>query len=240
MEQTTGGHYLDPTSAGHDLALDLRRFLAGQTPYVLAIPPDGLPVASSIARELNAPLDIAVSRRMVDAARPGETLGAITPDRALVVNKPLVSEMGLTDEALEQLVIPEWAEAQRAMQRYRRGRPYPNLRGYTAVIVDDGLTTGYTMLAAVISVRKFEPERIIAAVPVSSLAAIERLRDYVDDLLVLKISSDEHFSVESYYHYYAHPTDQQVIWTLDEFWRDKSAQGYTETFWSGRPQLPDG
>jgi putative phosphoribosyl transferase len=197
---------------------------------VLALPPDGVPVAASIARELNAPLDIAVSRRMVAEGHPDETLGAVTPDRTLVVNKPLLAQIGLTDEEVEQLSIPEWAEAQRAMQRYRRGRPYPSLQGYSAIVVGDGLTSGYTMLGAVISVRKMEPARVIVAVPVSSLEAIERLRDYADDVLALKISSAENFSVEKYYRQYAHPTDQEVIWTLDYLWSEKPPKGFTETF----------
>jgi putative phosphoribosyl transferase len=222
--------YIDPTHAGHELALDLRRFLGGQRAFVLAVPPDGVPVAASIARELDAPMDLAVSRRMVTGDHPDETLGAVTPDRTLVVNKPLVSRIGLTDEEVERLSIPEWAEAQRAMQRYRRGRPYPTLQGYTAIVVDDGLTTGYTMLGAIISVRKLEPDRVIVAVPVSSLEAIERLRDYADDLLALKISSAENFSVEQYYRRYAHPTDQEVIWTLDDLWADKPPTGFNETF----------
>jgi putative phosphoribosyl transferase len=230
LEKTIGDQYIDPTHAGHELALDLRRFLVGQTPFVLAIPPDGVPVAASVARELNAPLDLAVSRRLLAGDYHDETLGAVTPDRTLVVNKPLQAELGYSDEEVEQLSIPEWADAQRAMQRYRRGRPYPSLKGHTAIVVDDGLTTGYTMLAAVISVRKMEPERIIAAVPVSSLDAIERLRDYVDDLLALKISSAENFSVEQYYRSYAHPSDQEVIWTLDDLWSEKSPKGFTETF----------
>jgi predicted phosphoribosyltransferase len=230
LDDSIGELYLNPTHAGHELALDLRRFLGGQTPFVLALPPDGVPVASSIARELDAPLDLAVSRRMIPPDRPDETLGAVTPDRTLVVNKPLIAQLGLSDEDVEQLSIPEWAEAEKSMQRYRRGRPSPTLQGHTAIIVGDGLTTGYTMLGAVISVRKMEPERVIVAVPVASLEAIERLREYADDVLALKISSAENFSVEKYYRHYAHPTDQEVIWTLDDLWSDNPPSGFTETF----------
>ncbi len=230
MQQSPGERYNDPTHAGHELALDLRRFLGGQTAFVLAVPPDGVPVAASIARELNAPLDLAVSRRMLAERYPGETLGAVTPDRTLVVNKPLVARLGLSDDEVEQLSIPHWAEAQRAMQKYRRGRPYPMLQGYTAIIVDDGLTTGYTMLGAIVSARKMEPDRVVVAVPVSSLDAIERVREYVDELLALKISADEHFAVEKYYRHYSHPSEQEVIWTLDDFWREKSSKGFSETF----------
>ncbi len=197
---------------------------------MLAVPPDGAPVGASIAMELNAPFDIVVSRRMLAAGNPDETLGAITPDRTLVLNKPLISRLGLGDNEVDQISIPEWTEAQRSMQRYRRGRAYPHLGGYTAVIVDDGLTTGYTAMGAIISARKMEPDGIILAVPVSSLAAMERLRDYVDSLLALEISSEDNFSVENYYSEYPIMTEQEVIWTLDHLWRDRAAGEYHETF----------
>lgn len=234
MNNQFRARFADRTDAGRDLALDLGRFLKGQRPFLLAVPPDGVPVAAAIASELDAPLDIVVSRRVLGqgggSSTDGETLGAITPDRTLVVNKPLVSRLGLSDEEVEELSIPEWAEAQRAMQRYRRGRPYPVLHGQTAVLVDDGLTTGYTMMGAIISARKMEPERVVVAVPVSSLEAMERLRDYVDELLALEISAGEDFSVAQYYEHYAPLTEQEVIWTLDHFWREQAPQGYTETF----------
>jgi predicted phosphoribosyltransferase len=220
----------DRTQAGYELAQDLERFIHGKQPFVLAIPPHGVPVAASIAIELNAPFDIVVSRRMLANGNPDATLGAITPDRTLVVNRPLVSQLGLTDEQVDQLSIPEWAEAQRAQQRFRRGRPYPNLGGYTVVIVDDGLTTGYTAMGAIISARKMEPEAIVLAVPVSSLAAMERLRDFVDSIFALEISSEDDFSVAQYYAQYPELTDQEIIWTLDHLWRDPTSSGYTETF----------
>jgi putative phosphoribosyl transferase len=220
----------DRMHAGYELAQELTRFLHGQKPFILAVPPDGVLVASAIATELDAPLDIVVSRRMVAPALPDETLGAITPDRTLVVNKPLVSRLGLSDAEVEQLSTPEWVEAQRIMQRYRRGRPYPHLGGYTAVIVDDGLTTGYTVMGAIISVRKMEPAGIIVAVPVSSLTAMELLRDYIDSLLALEINSEDNYSVAQYYTDYPVVTEQGVIWTLDRLWSDKVAGGYTETF----------
>jgi putative phosphoribosyl transferase len=225
-----GARFYDRVFAGHELALELKRFVEGQRPFVLAVPPDGVPVAASIARELNAPFDLAVSRRMVAPGHPTETLGAITPDRTLVVNKPLVSSLKLDDAAVEQLSIPEWADAQRAMQRYRRGRPYPSLQGHTAIVVDDGLTTGYTIMGAIISARKMEPDRVVVAVPVASLNGLERVRDYVDDLLALEISTADDFAVESYYTHYPAIGEQEVIWTLDHFWQEPGAAGFTETF----------
>lgn len=220
----------DRAHAGYELAADLSRFLYGQNPMVLAVPPDGLPAASAIAEAMNAPLDLIVSRRIVAPGHAEETVGAVTPDRTLVVNKALMDRLGWGDAEVEQLSIPVWAEAQRAMQHYRRGRPYPDLKGRTALIVDDGLTTGYTVIAAVISARKLEPARVVVAVPVASLEALERVRGYVDELFSLEISAKVPFAVERYYKRYAPMSDQEVIWTLQHFWEERPPEGYTETF----------
>jgi predicted phosphoribosyltransferase len=222
--------FTDRTQAGQELAAELRRFLGEQPAVVLAIPPDGVPAAATVASEIFAPFDLLISCRIVAPGHPDETVGAVTPDRTLVVNKPLVSSLGLSDSQVEQLSIPIWAEAQRTMQLYRRGRPYPDLQGKTAVIVDDGLTTGYTMMAAVVAVRKLEPARVVVAVPVASIEGIEHVRTHVDDLVSLEISYDESFRVADFYSVYRSLTDQDVIWTMEHFWSDRPPQGYSETF----------
>lgn len=234
MDDVSPAQFDDRPGAGRLLASALRRFLHDQDPVLLAIPTGGVPVAASIARELALPLDLIVSRRIIAPDGLGisgeDSLGAITPDRALVVNSQLVACVGLTIQQVEQLSIPVWAEAQRRLQLYRRGRPYPDLRGKTAVIIDDGLTTGYTMMAAVISARKLEPERVIVAVPVAAVESLERLSSYVDELLALTISSADPFAVSSYYRYYPPLGDEDVIWTMDPFWNQHPPQGYSETF----------
>jgi len=220
----------DRAHAGYELALDLRRFLGDQRPVVLAIPPEGVPVAASVAAGLAASLDVLVSRRIPAPNSPEETLGAITTDRTLVLNKPLVSQLGLSDEEIEQLALPAWAEAQKALARYRGGRPFPDLRGRTAVLVGDGLTSGYTMMAAVVSVRKMEPARVMVAVPIGAIEAIERVGVAVDDLVSLEIHTDENFTVESHYARYTPFTDDEVLWTLEQFWQERPPAGYSETF----------
>ena len=185
----TKPRYNDRLQAGYELAMELKRFLVGQQPIILAIPRGGMPVASTIATELECQLDLVIPGRIGAPDRPEVTLGAITSDRTLVVNKAAVEELGITDDELEQLTIPVWAEVQRTSQIYRRGRPYPDLRGSTVVIVDDRLLSGYTMLAAVISARKLEPERIVVAVPVSYIEGMERVRAYADEVLSLEIAT---------------------------------------------------
>lgn len=222
--------FVNRLHAGYELATDLQRFLVGQNPIILAIPRGGVPVAAALARSLETHLDLIIPRRI---ELPGEgdlTLGAVTPDRTLVINKELVERLNLSDEEVEQLSLPAWAEAQRTQQLYRKGRPYPDLRGRTAVIVDDRLTTGYSMMAAVVAARKLEPERVVVAVPVSYLEGIERVRGYVDELLSLEITTEPKYMASRYYADWASLTDQEVVWTMEHFWADRPPQGYNETF----------
>jgi putative phosphoribosyl transferase len=222
--------YNDRRHAGFELAEDLRRTLEGQDPIVLAIPRGGVPVASGIAEGLKVSLDLIIPRRIEAPGQPDVTLGAITPDRTLVINKAVVANLNLSDEEIEQLSIPVWAEVQRAQQVYRMGRPYPDLKGRTVLVVDDRLITGYTMIAAVMSVRKMEPARVVAATPVAYIEGLERVRGYVDELLSLEVATSPALMLSRYYADTTPLTDREVIWTLERFWSERPPSEYSETF----------
>lgn len=228
--EETQRRFNDRAHAGFALALELRRFLGDEVPVVLALARGGVPVAQAVAGALSAPLDLVVPGRIPVPGREGDTLGAITSDRTLIINTPLLSEMGLSDQELEELSIPVWAEVQRLEQVFSQVRHGMGLQGRTAVVVDDGLTTGYTMTAAVLSVRKLEPARLMVAVPVASIEAIERIRGYVDDLLSLEISSSNPFSVARYYKHYPPVTDSEIVMALEHPWSERPGEGYGETF----------
>ena len=222
--------FKDRLNAGAELAAELARHVAGEDPVVLAIPPDGVPIAASVAVALPAPLDLMAAQRIVAPGHESDTLGAVTPDRTLIINRPLVDRLGLSDEAVEAMSIPAWSAAQRTLSTFRGNRAQTDVRGRTVVLVDDGITTGYTMMAAVISARKLEPARVMVAVPVATLEAIERLSAAVDDLLALEISVEGDFSVERYYESYEKLAERDVIWTLENLWRERPPAGYSETF----------
>src|SRR5688572_25361401 len=100
--------FRDRTHAGYELAADLRNFLQGEEAIVLAIPPDGVPVAAAVATELDASFDLITSRRIMPPGEKEETLGAVTPDRTLVINRTLVDRLGLSNSEVEKLSIEVW------------------------------------------------------------------------------------------------------------------------------------
>lgn len=222
--------FRDRAQAGHEMAGELGRFLAGQDPIILAIPRGGVPVAAAIASELGAQIDLIIPRRIEAPSDPEVTLGAVTPDRTLVINRTLLSEMNISDRELEELSIPVWAEVQRIQQLYRSGKPYPDIKGRTAVIVDDRLITGYTVMAAIVSARKLEPARVVVAVPISYIEGLERVRALADETLSLEVATSPLGITSRFYAQYPPLTDRDVIYTLEHFWAARPPTGFSETF----------
>jgi putative phosphoribosyl transferase len=177
----------DRTDAGRWLA---RRVHSVDRPVVvLGIPRGGVVVAAEVARSLQAPLDVLVVRKLGHPRRRELGVGALGEDGVRVLNDALVTRLGLdADEAAEELADVEREEAgelARRVDAYRQGRPPRDLTGCTALVVDDGLATGYTALAAVEVARRRGAARVVVAVPVGSREALALLRSRADEVVCL-------------------------------------------------------
>jgi adenine/guanine phosphoribosyltransferase-like PRPP-binding protein len=144
--------FLDRRDAGCKLAARLLPF-AGERPIVIALPRGGVPVAVEVARALDAPLDILAVRKLGAPANPEYGVGAITEDGTAVLNTETARRVGMTRQALDASVEREVKELRRRVESYRDGRQRIDVRGRTVIVVDDGLATGLTDLAAVRSLR---------------------------------------------------------------------------------------
>jgi len=198
----------DRTQAGRLLGRKLvSRELTANT-IVLALPRGGLPVGAEVAEALKAPLDVVVVRKLGVPWQPELAMGAIAgPTR--VLDNQLIREFGISGAEVEAVVAREAREMERRETLYRSGLPAPNLRGRTVVLVDDGLATGSTMVAAARYVRSSHPQRLIIAVPVASSQACSRLRKEADECICLTVP--EPFSaVGQWYIDFRQVTDAQV------------------------------
>jgi putative phosphoribosyl transferase len=206
-----GPLFADRLDAGRQLGEELRlRGHADDPTVVIAIPRGGVPVGYAVARALGSALQIIIPRKLPDPDDPEVTLGAITPDGTMVLNLPTVQRRQLTPHEIKQVAMSTLAEVRRQMRAYLDSIPPLDLDGKTAILVDDGCSSGFTMLAAVRALRRHRPTRIVAAVPVSPVGSLDRLAPQVDELICLAERDDEAFVVANSYECFDDLTDEQV------------------------------
>lgn len=181
--------FADRHDAGRRLAADLRA-MALARPIVLALPRGGVPVAGQVARELNAPLEILAVRKLGAPGNPELGVGAIAEDGTSVLDAGLAARTGMTPELLDRTVAAETAELQRRVAAYRGGRAPLDVRGRTVIVVDDGMATGHTDLAAVRAARGRGAARIVVAVPVASPEAVELVGGEADQVVAHAVPHD--------------------------------------------------
>jgi putative phosphoribosyl transferase len=172
----TATQFRNRAEAGRLLAERLRAYAGRDDVVVLGLPRGGVPVAFEIARALDAPLDVFLVRKLGVPGHEELALGAIATGGTRVLNERLVESLGIPREWIEAIDAKEMRELERRERAYRGDRPPPDLTGRTVILVDDGLATGSTMLAAVQAVRQDEPERVVVAVPVAPAEVCAALR----------------------------------------------------------------
>ena len=204
----------DRTDAGRRLALKLSSYKNKDT-VVFAIPRGGVPVAIEVASSLKAALDIVVVRKIPIPHEPEAGYGAITEDGALVLNKPMVKQLGLTLPEIEEQAENVRREIVRRSALYRGVLPPSPVKGKTAIVIDDGLASGFTMLAAIKSLRNRQASGVIVAVPVASGSAYNLVKPAADDLISLIVARVSWFAVASYYRNWYDLDDREVIRYLE-------------------------
>lgn len=200
--------FQDRVEAGRRLGRELTS-LRGAHPVVLALPRGGVPVGLEVARALGAPLDVLVVRKLGAPGHAEFALGAIAPG-AVYVDQSIVRQLGVPVAYLEQIAVAEARELARREEAYRAGRPPVEIAGRVAVLVDDGLATGATVRAAIASLRRRAPARIVVAAPVGAPETIERLRALADQVVCLAAPMDFR-AVSLYYDDFAPTSDAEVV-----------------------------
>jgi predicted phosphoribosyltransferase len=207
--------FRDRAHAGELLARKLERYAGRADAILLAIPAGGIPVGCAIAKELRIPLDVAVVRKVQIPWNPEAGFGAVAWDGEVVLNAPLAKGLGLDDASVEEAVSKARRGVEERLRRFRGDRPPPDLRGKVAILVDDGLASGFTMLAAARSVRKGGPKAVAIAVPTASLDAIGLLAPEVDGLVCLNIRSGPFFAVADAYRRWYDLSDEEAERALE-------------------------
>jgi len=208
--------FRDRNDAGRQLAARLASF-RGSDPVVLALPRGGVPIGAEIARTLDAPLDVILVRKIGVPFQPELALGAIVDGEApeLLIDDQLMTMLAIPERYVEQQRERQLKEIERRRRLYLEGRPPAAVAGRTAIVVDDGIATGYTMRAALRAVRRRAPRRLVLAVPVAPAETIAALAAEVDEIVCL--STPEHFgAIGQFYADFRQIDDAEVIALLRE------------------------
>lgn len=206
--------FRDRVDAGQRLARRLESYRHA-SPVVFAIPRGGVPVGAEIARSLDAELDVVVARKLGAPFHAELAIGAVTADGERFLSQDIISQLRVDDAYLEQITKEQGEEARRREQRFRGGRPPVDVKGRTALLVDDGLATGATMRAAARSLRKREPGRLVVAVPVGSREACAALRKDADEVVCLA-EPDPFYAIGLYYEHFEQVEDAEVLRLLEQ------------------------
>ncbi len=204
----------DRGDAGRRLAERLMRY-EDEHPVVFALPRGGVPVGAEVARSLGAPLEVVVSKKLGAPDQPEFGIGAVAPGGVRVLNERAVRVLGIPEDYLERVTERESAEVERRLRLFRGDRPYPDLAGRTAILVDDGLATGVTARAALRTLRRMGPERLVLAVPVCAPRTAALIKPEADDLICLAAPTDLE-AIGLWYRDFEQVPDEEVVRLLEE------------------------
>jgi putative phosphoribosyl transferase len=202
-------HFRDRSEAGEVLAEQLIVYVDRADVIVFGLPRGGVPVAAQVAKRLNAPLDIFAVRKL---GVPGHTelaMGAIATGGVMVFNHEVTNGLQIPNEVVEQVTAQEVEELARREHLYRGNRPPPTVEGKTAIVVDDGIATGASMMAAISALRQLLAARIVAASPVIAQSTQDALRTVADEVVAV-IAPAEFYGVGQWYDDFSQISDDEV------------------------------
>lgn len=209
--------FYDRSDAGKKLAEKLLEY-KNKNVIVLAIPRGGVPVAYEIAKELNAKLDILVSRKLPLPQDPEAGFGAISETGDVVLKPETISYFGISKKEIEKIEKQQLAEIKRRIKTLRKGRKL-NLEGKVAILVDDGLAMGSTMEAAILAARNKKASKVVVAVPVAGYYVAESISKKADDFICLERPKYFRAVADAYENWYD-LTDKDVLEIIERYGRD--------------------
>jgi putative phosphoribosyl transferase len=206
--------YANRSDAGKRLAGELAGY-EKEHPVILALPRGGVIVAAEVALALDAPLDLVLVRKLGVPAQPELAMGAVVDgaDPYVVRNEPILAHLKITGREFRRVCDRELQEIERRRMLYLKGRPRTNIQDRTVIVVDDGIATGATTLAALKAVGKRGPKKLVLAVPVAPTATIQELSGQAGDIVCLQ-QHEPFYAIGLYYEDFHQVSDEEVIESL--------------------------
>jgi len=202
--------FADRHETGRLLAEKLSEYTNTDT-IIFAIPRGGVVVAYEVASKLNVPLDLIIPRKIGAPSQPELAIGAVAQDGTIVLNNRLVQQLGISKDYIEKESRKQIQEIERRLKKYRSNlKQYPNVKNKNVILIDDGIATGATVKAAILSLRKQKPKSIIIAIPVAPPDTIDSLKEQADKVICLE-TPDIFYAIGQFYQDFAQTTDDEVI-----------------------------
>ncbi len=205
--------------AGRQLAEKLGEY-QDQSVVVLAIPNGGVPVALEVASALKADLDLIICRKIPLPLAPEGGFGACADDGTIILNEEIVKRFGLNRQQIEHEASKVRAEIKQRSLLHKGDRPLIPISGRTVILIDDGLASGITMMAAVESVRRRHPRETVVAVPCASALAVKQLQRVADKVVTGVTGFMPRFAVADFYRHWYDLSDDEVVQYLRQ-WRTR-------------------
>jgi putative phosphoribosyl transferase len=199
----------DRAAAGKLLARELSKYADRKDVLILGLPRGGVPVAFEVANALHAPLDVFVVRKLGVPGHEELAMGAIATGGVRILNYGVIQAMNIPDEVIEAVGARERVELKRRELAYRGHVAAPEVKGKTIILVDDGIATASTMLAAIAALKQQQPARIVVASPTAPASSCDELLGDVNEFVVI-LTPDPFYSVGQAYEVFAQTSDEKV------------------------------
>lgn len=206
--------FLNRYDAGEKLAEKLEKF-KGEDVVVLAIPRGGVETAYNTIKKFNFKWDLITPRKIGAPHNEEVAIGAVSIDGTYVLDEKIVQYFNIPEEYVKNKVTSELKEIKRRLREYRDDEDPPDVKNKVVIVIDDGIATGFTLLAAIESIKKLQARKIIIAVPVAPDETVESFSKIVDEVICLVVPS-EFYAVGMYYENFPQLTDKELFSVMDE------------------------
>jgi putative phosphoribosyl transferase len=203
-------YFSDRREAGRALAEALDAYSESDDVVVLALPRGGVPVGFEVAQRLNAPLDVIVVRKIGTPGHQELAMGAVASGGALVRNEQVISSMGVSEASFDRVADQKHREVRDREHLFRGDRDPLAVKDKVVIVIDDGIATGSTIIAAIQALKQLEPARVVAAVPVAPPEAVADLSELADEVVALKTPTP-FMAVGAWYDSFPQVPDTEVI-----------------------------
>jgi predicted phosphoribosyltransferase len=203
--------------AGRKLLKEIERFKS-ENPLILAVPRGGVIIAHEMIKELALEWDLIIPRKIGSPHNKEVAIGAISYDGSYFTNKDYVAMLGITDIYIEEEAAFQLNEIKRRMREYKGTDVFPNVKDRTVIIIDDGIATGFTILAAIKSVKNQGAKKVVIAVPVAPRDTVERLSPEVDEVICLEVP-EEFYAVGMHYKDFSEVTEVEIAAIMSDLGR---------------------